>query len=318
MTKRNQLRPSNVAGKGDTLYKVFNCPTPGCEEWLAELASTLVDAIVISCPACNETYQATDEIDLYEFDLIDERDDSVVESGVFTNQISEYVDNAPLFKYCIICGALKPLEFFDQHSARKSGRQGECRQCKKTYNAIKNQTRIEAQHREASQKRRLYVDLAGNQKIDVEIIRKRFDNRCFKCGKQVEPMHIDHTLPVKYLWPANTENATLLCSTHNGQKSGAWPNTFYSDQELRTLATRTGIDYKILRNGPIINPEAIHKLKDPQEVENIASRYAAYVDELDLVRNRVLDAAGFDFYMSSPAVSEAWVRRADKKRNSRK
>ena len=58
----------------------------------------------------------------------------------------EYIENAPLYKYCLICNTLKPIECFHKHAVLKSGRQGECIMCKTNYNAIKNGTRTSDQH----------------------------------------------------------------------------------------------------------------------------------------------------------------------------
>jgi hypothetical protein len=79
-------------------------------------------------------------------------------------------EEAKGYKYCIICGTLKPLELFDKHAARKTGRQGECNLCKQLYNSMKNQTRIADPHREASQKRRLYTELTNSPRIDIGAI----------------------------------------------------------------------------------------------------------------------------------------------------
>ena len=58
--------------------------------------------------------------------------------------------------------------------------------CKAVYNALKNPTRTTDQHREAAQKRRLYMDLTGGGKIDSKRIYERFGYQCFKCGEGLD------------------------------------------------------------------------------------------------------------------------------------
>jgi len=216
-------------------------------------------------------------------------------------------------KYCIICNSLKPLDAFDRHSSRQSGRQGECRLCKTVYNGIKNQSRITDQHREAAQKRRLYVDITSSGKIDSGTVRARFDNKCFKCKCDLsDPKdgHLDHTLPVSLLWPLTTNNATLLCSRHNSEKAGKWPSEYYyTDKELRELSVRTGISYQLLKGQPQINPDAIKALKKKQFVDSLLAKYAPYIDEIIKVRNRILRMTKFDFFSISRAdfeLIESW------------
>ena len=87
-----------------------------------------------------------DETKFYDYTLVDLRDGSVVEQGQFAILHDDYSAEAQEYKYCIICNAIRPLQFFHRHGSRKSGRQGECRLCKAIYNAIKNQTRLTDQH----------------------------------------------------------------------------------------------------------------------------------------------------------------------------
>jgi hypothetical protein len=209
---------------------------------------------------------------------------------------------------------MKPLIYFDHHASRKSGRQGECTLCKRVYNAIKNQSRIPDQHREAAQKRRLYLDLAGAQKISISEIFDRFNHRCFKCKKRLagpRDGRLDHTLPVLFLWPLTSENATLLCKEHNAEKSGKWPSRYYSKRELKQLAIVTGISYAVLSGPPQYNPEAINLLKTRENVETLLQKYAPYMSEIIKLRNRILRDEGFDFFKKAN-ISEAWVREAEK------
>jgi hypothetical protein len=240
-----------------------------------------------------------------------------VSSGNFTIFHEDYLNEALRFKYCIVCNTMKPLEFFDRHSARTSGRQGECRLCKKNYNDIKNGTRLTDQHREAAQKRRLYLDLSGSPKINSREIESRFHHKCFNCGKDLSQVSkniekpLDHTLPVYYLWPLTTETATLLCRDCNGNKSGTWPSEFYSDSKLRQLSVITGLDYDLLAGPPQYNPEALENLKKAETVDHLLTKYSAYMDEIIKLRNRILKDTGVDFFQYSSSISDRWIRQAD-------
>jgi len=123
---------------------------------------------------------------------------------------------------------------------------------------------------------------------------------------------LDHTLPAVFLWPLTTENATLLCRLHNGEKSGKWPSEYYSNIELKELVIITGIPYETLVSKPHYNPRAIEHLKTPTVIDQLLQKYAAYMLEIIKLRNRVLEYEGFDFFEYSSTISPAWVRRADK------
>ena len=246
---------------------------------------------------------------------------SSVAKGSFTIYHEDYIAEAKEYKYCIVCNTLKPLEFFDNHNRRNSGRQGECKLCKKGYNDIKNGTRLTDQHREAAQKRRLLLDVAGSPKISSGEIEARYGYRCFCCGKDLggvldkREKPLDHTLPVYYLWPLSTENATLLCHACNGRKSGAWPSKFYNDSQLRRLSVLTGFDYDLLAGEPRYNPDALVQLHDPEKVDALLIKYAAYMDEVMKLRNRILRDTGFDFFAVSRTISGRYVREADQMLN---
>ena len=165
---------------------------------------------------------------------------------------------------------MKSLDAFSKHKPRESGRQGECKSCKTTYNRIKNKTRIPDQHRDAAQRRRLLGLLAGDTPpVNLDEIRRKFEHKCFSCSIDItqENEALDHTLPAKLLWPLTTETATLLCKTCNGQKSAQWPSNFYDDQHLRKLAVLTGIRYDTLTGPSTINLDALQVIQeDPESV----------------------------------------------------
>ncbi len=316
VVKTNQIRAEHVRGMGDVVFKGFQCLNSECLEFIFIRKDEIGADFEIACPSCGIVMLSGDETQFYAYKLEDRRDNSIIEEGTFTILHDAYIEEAQEYKYCIICNTIKPLDLFDRHSARKSGHQGECRLCKAVYNSIKNKTRLTDQHREASQKRRMYLNLSGNAKIESEEIYKRFDYRCFKCKKDLRKVDakerpLDHTLPVVFLWPLTTENATLLCREHNGEKSGKWPSAYYSDNELRALAVLTGVQYDTLAGQPHYNPEAIGRLKISEQVDRLLTNYAVYMEEIIKLRNRVLEYENFDFFEHSTTISPAWIRQAN-------
>ncbi|WP_223426971.1 HNH endonuclease [Tateyamaria pelophila] len=317
--KLNQIRATHVKDMGDVVFKVFQCFSPQCQEIIAVREDTLGEDFEIDCAACGYVHRTGDAEKFYDYELWNTTTNTKIEDGSFEILIDDYVAEAMQYKYCIICNSLKPLEAFHKHAPRKSGRQGECRLCKTVYNGIKNQTRITDQHREAAQKRRLYLDITGAGKIDSGLVRKRFDNKCFKCGCDLsnpKEGHLDHTLPVSLLWPLTTDNATLLCGLHNGQKSGSWPSEYYSDAELRSLAIKTGVPYSVLSGPTHINPDALAALKSKVFVDQLLAKYAAYIEEIIKVRNRIFKMTGFDFFSVSTSISQSIIDLANKQPGS--
>lgn len=318
LLKRDQIRADHVKGMGDVVFKGFQCLNGECAEFLFVRGDEAGGDFEIVCPKCGTELKSGYSSKFYDYELLDKRNDSVVESGEFAVSHDAYVSEAQEYKYCIICNAMKPLHLFTAHGSRKgSGRQGECRLCKGIYNNIKNQTRISDQHRDAAQLRRLYVDLAAGHKVDSGKVYDRYGYECFRCGKDLRTVAsakerpLDHTLPAYYLWPLTTENATLLCQRHNAEKSGKWPSQYYSRDEMRNLSILTGIPFQTLAGKPFYNPDAIAILSDGAEVEKLLAKYSAYIDELIKLRNRLLRETGFDFFAVTTRISPAWVRQAD-------
>ena len=320
VNKTNQIRADHVKGMGDVVFKGFQCLNPDCTEFIFVREDEIGEDFSIVCPACGYVHESGGETKFYDYSMDVQNDEggtTSVATGEFTIYHDEYIEEAKRFKYCIVCNTIKPLEFFDNHSARKSGRQGECRLCKKAYNEIKNGTRLTDQHREAAQKRRLLLDVAGSPKINSREIEERYHHKCFCCGKDLSSVTskkekpLDHTLPVYYLWPLSTENATLLCRDCNGSKSGTWPSQFYDDTHLRQLAILTGFDYDLLSGEPQYNPDAIAALHNPEKVDALLVKFAAYMPEIIKLRNRILKDTGFDFFSVSTTISDAYVRQAN-------
>ena len=316
VVKTNQIRAEHVRGMGDVVFKGFQCLNSECREFIFIRKDEIRDDFEFVCPTCETVMLSGDETQFYEYKLLDERDNSITEEGTFAILHDNYVEEAREYKYCIICNTIKPIDLFDRHKSRKSGRQGECRLCKVVYNSIKNKTRLTDQHREAAQKRRMYLDLSASTRIDSAEIYKRFGYSCFKCKKDLRKVDtkerpLDHTLPAVFLWPLTNENATLLCREHNSEKSNKWPSEYYSDNELKVLAILTGVEYEILAGSPRYNPEAIQRLKVAEQVDQLLTKYATYMLEIIKLRNRILEREGFDFFESSKTISPAWVRQAN-------
>ena len=317
VVKTNRIRPEHAKRTGDVLFQGFQCLNSECREFIFVRKGEIGNDFEIICPSCGTVIRSGEETQFFEYELVYTKDNSVIEDGKFTILHDDYVGEAQEYKYCVLCNTIKPLYLFDLHRGRKSGRQGECRLCKVVYNAIKNQTRLPDQHREAAQKRRMYLDLSGHAKINSQQIYKRFGYRCFKCKKDLRKVDakegpLDHTLPVVFLWPLTTENATLLCREHNGEKSGKWPSLYYDDQELKQLAILTGTPYETLAGKPHYNPEAIAHLKNPEYVDQLLEKYARYMPEIIKLRNRILKQEGFDFFEYSNTISPVWVRKAER------
>lgn len=320
VNKTNQIRADHVRGMGDVVFKGFQCLNPYCTEFIFVKEDEIGEDFHIECPTCGYVHESGGETQFYDYSMDVNDDDGnpvSVATGSFTIYHDDYIAEAQRYKYCIVCNAIKPLEFFDRHAARNSGRQGECRLCKKAYNEIKNGTRLSDQHREAAQKRRLLLDVAGSPRINSRAIEERYGHKCFCCGKDLSAVTdkrekpLDHTLPVYYLWPLSTENATLLCRDCNGNKSGTWPSEFYNDTQLRRLSIMTGFDYDLLSGEPQYNPDAIAALHDSGKVDALLEKFAAYMPEVIKLRNRILRDTGYDFFSVSTTISDAYIRQAN-------
>lgn len=336
VNKHNRIQRDYSKGKGDLLYQVFQCLNPDCEELITiETNKIFKNGIIkrdldLVCPHCNYEYEydGTEKFYDYSLDVKDDLDDEdviiwdTIETGEFKVRHKDYLQKSKQYKYCIICSTLQPIENFSRHNSRNSKRQGECITCKNMYNSFKNATRTQEQFAESSQKRRLYSELAGNNKINYKRIREKFNNECFNCGKDLSNpntiSNLDHTLPAMYLWPLDTENATLLCSDCNQNKSGLWPGEYYSTSKLGSLSIYTGIDYKLLSGPPIYNPDALEKLRDKKIVESILTNYSKHIDEIIKIRNRILNDTGFDFFSSTHIISDTIIERANNSLINRK
>ena len=136
--KEGQQRPPHVRGMGDVVCKGFQCLNGDCQEFITVREEEIEPDFEIICPACKLNHEAGGETKFFDYRLIHRQEAKAIEEGEFVVLHDDYIGEAQRFKYCLLCYARKPLEFFDIHSSRQSGRQGECRLCKTIYNGIKN------------------------------------------------------------------------------------------------------------------------------------------------------------------------------------
>ena len=300
--KDGQRRPPHVNRMGDVVFTGFQCLNDDCQEFIIVRENEVRPDFDIKCPACNFAHTAGGEKKFFDFRLIQTDNEHVIEEGEFFVLHDDYVREAQCFKYCLLCYTLKPLEFFDVHNRRRSGRQGECRFCKTIYNGIKNQSRIADQHREAAQRRRLYGRLARETgKIDSRTVFDKFGGKCFSCNRDLHyasagqrKFHLDHTLPVRFLWPLRTGNATLLCADCNEKKHDRWPSEFYDIPKLKTLALLTGYTYDLVSGQPKVNEVAVAEILD--DSDSFIEDWIHYPSDIRKVRRMILEHAEVDIF----------------------
>lgn len=277
--------------------------SPTCTQTLVILDEDCTEHFSITCPTCEYVHFAGGSLYLFDYRLVDKNTGDVINEGPFAPTHDAYVGSAERVKYCLQCYTLQPLSNFDQHSSRPhSERQGECRMCKRLYNDLKNESRLAEQHLEASENRRLLSSLSGETKVkSVGELLERFAFSCFNCSQPLDDQpggstgyHLDHTLPVSWLWPLN-RGPTILCRDCNGRKSDHWPSEFYDNRtKLQELSARTGIPFEDLSGRPFFNPLAITRLHD--EADSIIERWIAYPEKLRGLGTRILAVTGQDVF----------------------
>ncbi|MGC3985621.1 MAG: hypothetical protein QM777_13370 [Pseudorhodoferax sp.] len=301
--KTGQERPEHVQGMGDVLFKHFQCLSPKCQNFITVKVNEIGEDFSIPCPECGFDHESGGETKFFDYELYHKVEKKVIESGEFVVLHDDYISEAKLHKYCLLCYTMKPVELFSRHGSRESGYQGECQSCKVIYNGIKNQTRITDQHREAAQRRRLYNQLAvGGGKIDSKAIFDKFGGKCFNCEKVLtftvkgkRLFDLDHTLPASLLWPMRTDNSTLLCSACNNEKHGEWPSKFYKTKEkLKKLAVLTGYPYDLLTGEAVLNLEAVDLIT--QDVDGFLETWIPYPNDIKKVRRLLIQHAKVDIF----------------------
>lgn len=167
------------------------------------------------------------------------------------------------WKQCNTCGRVQPFHAFSKHVGwGPLQRQMECRGCKGAINALLNPKRTKEQLHESGVRRRTADLLVSgeNEKISLVELFERFDSRCFKTGKVLDPKKrstwaIDHVLPSHYLYPLTFNNACLLSRDANQAKKGRWPTDFYTNSQLVKLASIIGADLALISGPPIVNAD---------------------------------------------------------------
>ena len=287
MARRPTKNRSGIRGTGavryNEIWRVFGCARPGCQHVLrAREADVLEKSFVDACETCGQIHFKAE------------------------------ADKGARWKYCRVCEQLQPLENFHRHRGFPTGRQLECKTCKnRKINPHGNPLRTKDQHREAADRRRLYVSVSGEQKqkLNEAEVYERFSRRCFNCGKPLKAGEgaIDHTLPAMYLWPCST-GPTLLCKECNGNKAERWPSEFYRHDDapdrakLQRLSVFTGIPYDVLAGEPHFNPVAVETLKSG--IDEFLVRWIRYPDEIRKIRRRIQDKAGIDILAGAKTVPE--------------
>ena len=167
---------------------------------------------------------------------------------------------------------LKSYHIVDRKLISYYGHQLECKACKKFFvNAPLNPQRNAQQFKEDGLRRRALETLINTllhknlihfefenktKKEFSKYIWEKFGKKCFKCKQDLllDEMHLDHTLPLAYLYRLD-ESATCLCSKHNSQKRDHFPVEYYTTKELEELSKITKLPLDTLKTkeaNPII------------------------------------------------------------------
>ncbi len=85
-------------------------------------------------------------------------------------------------------------------------------------------------------------------KLDSEIVYKKFKNRCFNC-KTNKNLEIDHHIPLSLGYGLKnkdgTSNAVILCKRCNRRKKDRLPADFYTKEQQLELSQKYKIDSKL-------------------------------------------------------------------------
>ena len=120
--KKNFTRPARVEGQGDVLYRGFQCLNPECTNFIFVKDQEITDDFKIVYDVCAFEHTAGETTLVYDYDLRDTRNDSIIESGKFETLHDDYIEEAKGYKYCIICATLKPLELLRSRATHISTR----------------------------------------------------------------------------------------------------------------------------------------------------------------------------------------------------
>lgn len=107
--KRSRFyQPDHVAGMGDRLFRGFQCLNKDCTAFILVPDEDVTPDFSVECGTCGFRHAAGETTELYDYELVDERDGSLVESGAFEILHDDYLAEAHCFKYCIRCPIQKP------------------------------------------------------------------------------------------------------------------------------------------------------------------------------------------------------------------
>jgi hypothetical protein len=81
--RKNFSRPAHVEGQGDVLYRGFQCLNPECTNFIFIKDEGITDDFEIVCDACGFKHTTGETTRVYDYDLRDKRDNSIIESGAF-------------------------------------------------------------------------------------------------------------------------------------------------------------------------------------------------------------------------------------------
>jgi hypothetical protein len=183
----------------------------------------------------------------------------------------------PLFMYCIHeeNQRLLPIEEFTFRRADTKHLQINiefsvqpfCKESKYKYvNSNGNSKRTKQQLFEGSvgsRCRGLITAMTGaSNKIDLELIFNKFNNKCFCCDKNLDikirsQYEIDHVMPASGYWPLTQESATLLCENCNQKKKNHHPCFFYSKDKIKELSNLVNMTFNNQDFNYILNDDAL-------------------------------------------------------------
>ena len=149
-------------------------------------------------------------------------------------------------------------------------------------------------------------------RIDTKAVFDKFKGTCFKCDRELHyssttstssDFNLDHTLPVRLLWPLETQKATLLCAKCNRDKHGLWPSEVYSVAKLRRLARLTSYEYALLAGKPKINEAAVERII--ADVDGFIERWIPYPNDVKKLRRLIQYYAQIDIFEGASHVPDS-------------
>lgn len=87
------------------------------------------------------------------------------------------------------------------------------------------------QARRRDRKNNLDCDISD---VFILVVKKSFDNVCFKC-KTKKDLCLDHHFPLSKGFGMNAKNVVLLCKSCNSSKYNKMPCDFYTEDELNNI-----------------------------------------------------------------------------------